>query len=663
MRPRSLAIALVWLTVSLVVGISEDKDASVKELASTDVSDQVRLEPSDQVLVKQDGCMSEMHALGKRVGKMQELIGVLEKKIGSAKVRKMLTADAKRARDIHFENFMKRNKDSASVTAEDVRSKPTRDLITSLKSHIHDANSLRVAISKLPKNEEERKVLDERKEKEELYHVHQIFQKLNNKAPKDKMANSHWKEFKQRYLQSKASLPDLEQEEKDLPAAVRNARDKQFAKAFFGPVESPKMLDHKILQKKTATLEKRLSDLKQIEESLHSRKEEMRKRMEEFMSDGPSVRLKLGMEKLKDQTSKDAWNAYRKRQQIAELMKPRPANAEEKGLALQSLKDFSKSGSINDLKVQVTKEIPDINTMNKLQTQFQAQLKTFSADFEEKLKITDRNYHKQKADAIHWQAQSKQCQAKLGAAKALNLQLGQRYHKHKSLEVNAKWEFKEFRKRHKEGTVLHKQFVLQGLKPNWLRSKEEDTGRFKRPNPAAVSAELVALKGAEAAAEIENPANKPNVTNVNNDASNTTEALPEISPLHLDLGEVNSNSSNSTNPSNSDDEDGNEDGGDESLRPDDTDENDDGVDFGTSLELIQTATTRKPLRQQATLSLQSMLDAELNSMPDLQQSANEIYSQDERFNDFIADATKHLNLNKEQLKGLQNLAKRYSNGS
>jgi len=232
----------------------------------------------------------------------------------------------------------------------------------------------------------------------------------------------------------------------------------------------------------------------------------------------------------------------------------------------------------------------------------------------------------QKADAIHWQAQSKQCQAKLGAAKALNLQLGQRYHKHKSLEVNAKWEFKEFRKRHKEGTVLHKQFVLQGLKPNWLRSKEEDTGRFKRPNPAAVSAELVALKGAEAAAEIENPANKPNVTNVNNNASNTTEALPEISPLHLDLGEVNGNPRNSTNSSNSDDEDGNEDGGDESLRPDDTDENDNGVDFGTSLELIQTATTRKPLRQQATLSLQSMLDAELNSMPDLQQSANEIYS-------------------------------------
>merc|ERR1711934_927045 len=157
-------------------------------------------------------------------------------------------------------------------------------------------------------------------------------------------------------------------------------------------------------------------------------------------------------------------------------------------------------------------------------------------------------------------------------------------------------EFKQFHKRQEEGTVLHNRFVMQGLKSNWVRSKEEDTGRLIRPQPGAVSAELVALRGEQDASEIESPSNKKvNKMKVNNSSStnstgvatNSTgvgssstehdmgEILPEIAPLtnpvELDLGQSisNSNSTNSTDVDDDDDDADESDGGDDSLRPDD----------------------------------------------------------------------------------------------
>ena len=98
MRPRSLALALVWLTALAVsLGDAEDKDASVKELSEhvskgeEDINKALSVSQpgddiSDATMIQQDSCLSKMHALGLRVEKMQGVIQALEAKVGVAKV-------------------------------------------------------------------------------------------------------------------------------------------------------------------------------------------------------------------------------------------------------------------------------------------------------------------------------------------------------------------------------------------------------------------------------------------------------------------------------------------------------------------------------------------------------------------------------------------------
>jgi len=517
----------------------------------------------------------------------------------------------------------------------------TAELTKALKLHIKSAAGLTADGHKKHSAQAQAQA---KKDKQELFELVTMVNDLEKK-PMSINSAKEWNSFKTKYLSDETGLKRLKVDRQNtqevLPGVSKEARDAVFQKVAAHLIpQLQKVQENKVHMRKAATLDKRLTDLKGIEKQLHTRQAELKEHMDKFLNDAASVRLKLGVDKLKDKTSQEAWAAYQQKHQISNLVKPRAANSEEEGLALKSLEDFAKTGSLEDLKVRVTKDVPDMTTMSTMQHMFQKQLQSLSYDMDKKLKPMAKQLKAATEKAITFEAQSKECTAQLRESEALNQQLARRYHKHKSLEINAKWEFKEFHKRHKAGKVLHNRFIMQGLKSNWVRHKDEDGGKWNRPSPSHASAELVALKGEQQANEIEaEPPRKTNTTSpearkqtaqTNSTAKTSVEesAVEEMKEIDNALMKAK-----------------------QKVKDKDKDiENQEGT-----LEGSPGDAPASQLRS----DFERKLDAELFTTQDLGEAAELIYPQHERYNDFVHAASKLLQLNNEKHEMLLKLAQQY----
>merc|ERR1711865_337378 len=81
--------------------------------------------------------------------------------------------------------------------------------------------------------------------------------------------------------------------------------------------------------KRSASLGVRLKQLQGIEKSLDTHRKQLQKNLEGFGSDGPAVRLKLHLDRLKQETAQDAWGTYEQRHRMSQLATPRKASQGE----------------------------------------------------------------------------------------------------------------------------------------------------------------------------------------------------------------------------------------------------------------------------------------------------------------------------------------------
>merc|ERR1711865_48057 len=149
---------------------------------------------------------------------------------------------------------------------------------------------------------------------------------------------------------------------------------------------------------------------------------------------------------------------------MSQLATPRKASQGERSDALKSLSQFSKTGSVDDLVVAASQEIPDMASMAAVQTELAGHLRRLAIDFGENKRL---NIAAKKNLERAELAESKHriCKEEVVQHKVLEGQLKKRYYRHSSLEINAKWEFKDFETRKKRKKLkLHKRYAMAGIK-------------------------------------------------------------------------------------------------------------------------------------------------------------------------------------------------------
>eukprot|EP00657_Telonema_sp_P-1_P006999 TRINITY_DN26554_c0_g1_i1.p1 TRINITY_DN26554_c0_g1~~TRINITY_DN26554_c0_g1_i1.p1 ORF type:complete len:445 (+),score=158.61 TRINITY_DN26554_c0_g1_i1:121-1455(+) len=215
----------------------------------------------------------------------------------------------------------------------------------------------------------------------------------------------------------------------------------------------------------------RLKNLQLIEKRMSAHQKILKTKLEDFTGDSATVRLKLGMHALKEQTKEDAWEAFQKKRGFLNARLPEHLTKGDKKAVLSKLAEVADSGSMADLTVAASQDIPDLKTMDALQKKFGHQLKEFSMLTHDNAKLRkERDQEQTKYEIAQQQIAS--LQAELKEVQDRNTVMSKR---HNSLESNAKWEITKFkRKKTMQALQMQNRYIQHGVMDTALAVDEPD---------------------------------------------------------------------------------------------------------------------------------------------------------------------------------------------